>query len=415
MVINSADDVLQLKVDDNYRIFSDYRLACFEDGYDSAIKHLWLNNIEGVDAGHIVRLKQALGNVWNIYDASEKVLSSVVPEPMAKKIVMSRSGGKIAELYDRLGEKGVSILYPEKSQYPHKLRHIHTPPQLLYVKGRIKNTLNEYNKTIGIVGSRNPSVYGKEICRYFGEGLAKAGFNIVSGMARGIDGIAHKAALDNNGYTLAVLGSGINVVYPRSNIELYSNIEENGAIISEYGLDVNPNPWQFPIRNRIISGLSDGVLVVEARLESGSLITADHALEQGRIVYSVPGRLLDKYSEGNNNIIREGAICVTKPEDIIEDMLGVSNTLEESGCNITPGKKYTDNTNKKNIAGSDFFENLSDEENSVMSVLSLDPMYIDEIMQRTHLGITNTISVLYILEKKALIKQIDKGYYILHI
>lgn len=405
MMVNNVDEFIKLRqCDDGYTIFSDYRLECFEDGCDSAIKHLWLNNIEGVDATHIVMLKKVLGNVWNIYDASEKVLGNIVSGQVARRIACSKSGSKMIELYDRLDEMGISILYPEKSRYPHKLRHIFTPPQLLYVKGRIKNCLNEYNKTIGVVGSRNPSVYGKEICRYFGEGLSKAGFNIVSGMARGIDGIAHKAALDNGGYTVAVLGSGINEAYPRSNIEIYARIQENGAIISEYGLDVKPNPWQFPIRNRIISGLSDGVLVVEARAQSGSLITAEHALEQGRIVYSVPGRIMDKSSEGNNNIIREGAICVTKPEDIIEDMVGIINIEEKKD---------------KKILGSNqrpkFIEKLSDDEALIISVLSLDPMYIDEIMQRTHLGVTKTISVLYVLEEKGIIKQPNKGYYILRI
>ncbi len=399
MIVNSSKDFMSLElVGDNYKIFEDYRLACFEEGYESAIKHLWLNNIEGVEPTHIVCLKRVLGNVWNIYDASERVLGDIVSEQIARRIAKSRSGSKIIELYERIEEKGITLLYPEKSSYPHKLRYIYTPPQLLYVKGRIKNCLNEYNKTIGMVGSRNPSVYGREICRCFGERLARAGYSIVSGLARGIDGIAHKAALDNGGYTVAVLGSGINVAYPRSNIDLYARIEENGAIISEYGLDAKPNPWQFPIRNRIISGLSDGILVVEARAESGSLITADHALEQGRTVYSIPGRIMDKSSEGNNSILREGAICVTKPEDIIEDLRGVL-------CEATKREE------KKEYSHID----LSDEEQRILSVLSLDPVYIDDIIQQTHLGVTKTISLLYVLEEKRMIKQQSKGYYILQI
>lgn len=406
MVINSSRDFMKLDlINDEYNIFDDYRLACFEDGYESAIKHLWLNNIEGIEPNHIIRLKRALGNVWNIYDASEKVLGNIVSEQIARRIWKSKSGSKIIELYQRIEDKGISLIYPEKSSYPYKLRHIYTPPQLLYVKGRIKNCLNEYNKTIGMVGSRNPSVYGREICRCFGENLARAGYTIVSGLARGIDGIAHKASLDNGGYTVAVLGSGINVAYPRSNIDLYARIEESGAIISEYGLDVKPNPWQFPVRNRIISGLSDGILVVEARAESGSLITADHALEQGRTVYSIPGRIMDKSSEGNNSILREGAICVTKPEDIIEDLNGISPKYIK--------EDWEDRNNK--VLSRTGNNDLSAEEYKILSVLSLDPMYIDEIMQQTHLGVTKTISLLYVLEEKGLIKQESKGYYILHI
>lgn len=406
MIISSTKEFVNAS-DDTQKAFDapNYKVVCYEDGYESAIKHLWLNNIEGVDASHILELKKELGNVWNIYDASEKVLSKFVSEKVAKKVACSRAGSKIMELYDRLCEKHISILYPEKSNYPEKLRHIYIPPQLLYVKGRIKNSINEYNKTIGIVGSRNPSTYGKEICKYFGEKLAKEDFCIVSGLARGIDGIAHRSALDNNGYTVAVLGSGINVAYPRINIETYARIEENGAIVSEYGLDVPPNPWQFPVRNRIISGLSDGVLVVEARAESGSLITVDHALEQGKTVYSIPGRLMDKSCEGNNNIIREGAICVTRPEDIIEDMVGIS-AFDKGNSE----KRNDDNTNEAND-----IDSLTEEEKKVLACVSLDPIYIDDIMQSTHLGVTKTISTLYLLEEKELIKQQNKGYYILFI
>lgn len=382
----------------------------FEDGYESAIKHLWINNITGVEAQHIMALKNGLGNVWNVYDAGENVLKKYVPEQIAKRVVTSRSGAKIVELYDRLKEKDISILYPELCNYPYKLRHISVPPQLLYVKGRIRNTINEYNKTIAIVGSRSPSAYGKEVCSYFSRELSRAGFNIVSGLARGIDGIAHRAALDNEGYTVAVLGSGINVAYPRSNIETYTRIMENGAIVSEYGLDVTPNSWQFPIRNRIISGLSDGVLVVEARSESGSLITAYHAAEQGRLVYSIPGRLMDKNCEGNNSIIREGAICVTKPEDIIEDMVGVLGQKEK-----TVDKKGGCNANIEAIHNNRLNSSLTEEEQRIMSCLSLEPLYIDDIIQKTRLGVTKTISLLYVLEKNKMVKQPMQGYFILHI
>lgn len=382
----------------------------FEDGYESAIKHLWINNIIGVESHHIMALKKGLGNVWNVYDAGENVLKKYVPEQIARRVFTSKSGAKIVELYDRLKEKDISIIYPELCTYPYKLRHINVPPQLLYVKGRIKNTINEYNKTIAIVGSRSPSVYGKEVCGYFSKELSKAGFNIVSGLARGIDGIAHRATLDNEGYTVAVLGSGINVAYPRSNIETYTRIQENGAIISEYGLDVMPNSWQFPIRNRIISGLSDGVLVVEARAESGSLITAYHAAEQGRLVYAIPGRLMDKNCEGNNSIIREGAICVTKPEDIIEDMIGVlgvkdKKAIKNDNCNVDT----KDDRNKRIIS------TLSEEEQRIMSCLSLEPLYIDDIIQQTRLGVTKTISLLYVLEENKMVKQPMQGYFVLHI
>ncbi|MBR3600632.1 MAG: DNA-processing protein DprA [Lachnospiraceae bacterium] len=382
------------------------RFSILEEGVDSARKHLWLNTIPGVNIKYILDLKNELGNIWNIYDAGENALKNIVPESLANSIIMSKKSSKICEEYDRLLEHGIELLYPERECYPEKLRKIHTPPQLLYVKGRIKNCLNECNKTIGIVGSRNPSSYGREICRYFGEELSGAGFNIISGMARGIDGIAHRAALDRNGYTVAVLGSGINVAYPRSNLELYMQIQEQGAIISEYGLDVSPHPGQFPMRNRIISGLSDSVLVVEARAQSGSLITADQAAEQGRIVYSVPGRIMDPYSEGTNNLIRDGAICVTKPMDIIEDMVGLK---EER---VGESRDYVHTPSIQPLYKK---SDLSEEEQRVLDILSLEPVYIDDIIQKTRMGVTRIISLLYGMEMKKLIKQTEKGYYILRL
>lgn len=377
-----------------------------EEGADSARKHLWLNTIPGINIGYILRLKKKLGNIWNIYDSGERALKEVVPEGVADNIMASKKSGRVCEEYERLLDKGIELVYPERECYPDKLRKIYMPPQLLYVKGRIKSSINEYNKTIGIVGSRNPSCYGREICRYFGEELGKAGFNIVSGMAKGIDGIAHRAALDKNAYTVAVLGSGINVAYPRSNLELYMQIQENGAIISEYGLDVAPHPGQFPVRNRIISGLSDSVLVVEARAKSGSLITADQAAEQGRIVYAVPGRLMDPCCEGTNNIIRDGAICVTKPMDIIEDMVGITEDKREDSSltSQSPAKA----PGCKTIS-------FSEEERRVLEILSLEPTYIDDIIQKTRIGVTKAISILYGMEMKGVIKQSGKGYYILRL
>ena len=375
-----------------------------EEGADSARKHLWLNTIPGVNVKYIIRLKNVLGNIWNVYDAGENTLKSIVPEGVASSIMDSKKSSKAWEEYERLLEKGIELVYPERECYPDKLRKIYTPPQLLYVKGRIKSCLNEYNKTIGIVGSRNPSSYGREICRYFGEELSVSGFNIISGMARGIDGIAHRAALDRKGYTVAVLGSGINVAYPRSNLELYMQIQEQGAIISEYGLDVPPHPGQFPMRNRIISGLSDSVLVVEARAQSGSLITADQAAEQGRIVYSVPGRIMDPNCEGTNNLIREGAICVTKPRDIIEDMVGIKEEIDSEDATTS---SLTQSIYNK--------EALSSDEKKVIDILSLEPTYIDDIIQKTRMGVTKVISLLYGMEMKKIIKQTEKGYYILRL
>lgn len=199
--------------------------------------------------------------------------------------------------------------------YPEKLMNIYGRPQTLYILGN-ETLLNE--KSIAIIGCRNASNYGLRSAYQFGYELAKKGICIVSGFARGIDTYAHKGALAAKGKTIAVLGCGLNVIYPPENMELYKQILiKGGAIITEYPLESKPERHHFPIRNRIISGLSDGVLVVEAKKKSGTLITVEYALEQGKEVYAIPGNITSENSEGTNELIKEGAIPVTKIEDFM--------------------------------------------------------------------------------------------------
>ncbi len=199
--------------------------------------------------------------------------------------------------------------------YPEKLMNIYGRPQTLYILGN-ETLLNE--KSIAIIGCRNASNYGLRSAYQFGYELAKKGICIISGFARGIDTYAHKGALAAKGKTIAVLGCGLNVIYPPENMELYKQILiKGGAIITEYPLESKPERHHFPIRNRIISGLSDGVLVVEAKKKSGTLITVEYALEQGKEVYAIPGNITSENSEGTNELIKEGAIPVTKIEDFM--------------------------------------------------------------------------------------------------
>ena len=200
--------------------------------------------------------------------------------------------------------------------YPYKLKNISCPPKELYCLGNL-NLLN--CKSIAIIGSRNYSNYGKRAAKEFSYNLAKEGICIISGMARGIDSFAHEAAVNAKGKTIAVLGSGLDVIYPKENKTLYEDIiRNNGLIISEFPLGTPPIKQNFPARNRIISGLSDGVLVIEARKNSGTNITVDFALEQGRDVFVIPGNIYSKTCDGTNFLIKEGAIPVTDYKDIIE-------------------------------------------------------------------------------------------------
>ncbi len=365
-----------------------------------ALLHLWFTNIPEVGIKTRKLLRTKLGTVESVYNASGEMLLELIGN---EKIVNNIINSPDIEYYDgylrRLEKNNIRIIYPGHPSYPDKLTHIYEPPDILYVRGilwdehHIHNNIE--NKSIGIVGSRNPDIYGSELAFKFAGELAKNKITIVSGLARGIDSQAHRGAIEKGGYTIAVLGCGINITYPQENVKLYHDIEENGAIVSEYGLDVSPNPGYFPLRNRIISGLSDGVLVVCAQKRSGSLITADCALEQGRQVYAIPGRLLDEKSAGTNNLIKQGAMCVTTPDDILNDMyMGEGNVVSLDNEEAVV----------KNV--------LAPMEKKVYSCLGLEPMYIDDIIQCCNIGITNAISTLYGLEEKGMIKQPIRGYYI---
>lgn len=204
----------------------------------------------------------------------------------------------------------------QDKNYPHLLKEIYDPPEKLYFLGELK-TKEKY--PLAVVGTRKVSSYGKQITRSLVKTLAQAGLTIISGLALGVDGLAHQAALDVGGRTIAVLGSGLNVIYPSAHKRLFQKIVEcNGVIISEYSSNARPSKWTFPARNRIVAGMSLGVLVIEAPKKSGALITARFALEQGREVFAVPGSVYNENSAGCHYLIKMGAKPVTKPEDILE-------------------------------------------------------------------------------------------------
>ena len=213
----------------------------------------------------------------------------------------------------------IDIICIEDEEYPSLLKEIDNPPIVIYIIGR-KDILNETN--IAIVGSRDATEYGKYVAKEFAYKLSKKGFNIVSGLARGIDSFAHKGTLNVKGKTIAVLGNGLDTIFPKENKKLADEIiNTGGCIISEYPLGTKPLRENFPARNRIISGLCNGVLVVEAKPKSGTMITVDFALEQGRDVFVIPGNIDSVNSMGTNELIRQGAKLVTNPEEIMEEYI----------------------------------------------------------------------------------------------
>lgn len=296
--------------------------------------------------------------------------------------------GKCREEYGKLGEKGIRFVAFWEKDYPTRLKPLPTSPAALYVRGRFPE---EQRPAAAIIGARSCSHYGRETARQLGQVFAKAGIQVISGLALGIDGAGHRGCLEGGGDTYGILGCGVDVCYPRSHFSMYMEIPEKGGLISECGPGQAPRASNFPMRNRIISGLSDAVIVVEAREKSGSLITVDCALEQGKEVFAVPGRTTDSLSLGCNRLIRQGAGIVTCPEDILDFF------------QIHLEKRLRDD--EKNNNG------LVKKEKMVYSCLDLQPKFIDRIVEDSGLSLGECLTLLLELELGGHIVQTAGHYY----
>ena len=277
---------------------------------------VWFSLVQKLGSRRKQKLLKKYKTPEKIYQLTKEELEKIdgIGERIAENILDSNVRKRV-DLHIKYMEKNhIEIVSINEKEYPENLKQIYDPPISLYIRGN-KEILNQ--KNMAIVGCRNCSEYGKKATKYFAYQLAKDKFNIVSGLARGVDSYAHLATLCAKGKTIAVLGNGLDQIYPKENISLANEILKNGgAIISEYPLGTKPEKMNFPARNRIISGMSNGVIVVEAKEKSGSLITADFALEQGREVYAVPGNINSVNSVGTNFLIKQGAKIVTHYSDI---------------------------------------------------------------------------------------------------
>lgn len=285
--------------------------------------------------------------------------------------------------------KSIQCIQRQDPAYPQKLKMHRGMPRELYLLGRLPD---EKRPSVAIVGARRSSLYGNEIARRFAGELALAGVQIISGMAWGIDGMAHEGALEAGGDTFAVLGCGADVCYPAGNRHLYEQLAARGGILSEHAPGVPPMPRYFPARNRIISGLSDLILVVEAKERSGSLITADFALEQGKDVFAVPGRVGDELSRGCLNLLKQGAGLADSPQTILE-ALGIS------------GRKGDQKENLRKIL-------LAKDENIVYSWIRLQPVTLEELVHKTGFPASKVLSILVGLELKGCIREVQKNDYV---
>ena len=280
---------------------------------------IWLSKIPGLGSIKTQRLLNIYHNPKEIWKVKKEELKQIdgIGDKLAEEILKQEYREKLDEIQEKMKKERIELITLQDEAYPENLRHLYDKPISLYVQGD-KSILNEFS--LAMIGCRENSNYGKKVATAIGKGLAKRNIITISGLARGIDSISHRATIEENGKTIAVIGSGIDCIYPKENTSLAKEIvEKGGAIVSEYPLETKAERMNFPARNRIISALSSGVIVIEAKKKSGTMSTVDFALEQGKMVFAIPGDITNKNAEGTNELIKQGAKCVTCMQDIMEE------------------------------------------------------------------------------------------------
>lgn len=352
---------------------------------------IWLNNFIGVSTKKkhfLLELFDTPDEMFcNFKDRREHILE-FIDEKTYNQMAMLNEESFVDKIVNDLSVKNVKVITIESKNYPERLQtDLLEPPICLYYKGNIE--LLSSNMSIGIVGARKVTRYGRDVTEKFSRELTLNGFCIISGMARGVDTIAQTECIENDGKTIAVLGSGIDVIYPKENRDLYNNIVEKGLVLSEYPLGTEPYPYNFPQRNRIISALSDGVLVTEAGAKSGSIITANLALEMGRDIYAVPGNIFSEQSQGTNELIK------------------ISN-------NVTMTTNVNDILKNFNIKAREIVEHpiqLDFVEQSIVFELSNGKLHFEEIMSKTNIELSSLFVALQGLENAKIIRKLPGNFY----
>ena len=347
-----------------------------------------LSGVKGIGNITFKNLLLKFGDPETILNSPKSELSEVdgIRKDTVKDIVNKNFTADPTEELKKIESHGARVITFNDPEYPAPLKEIYDPPMLLYAKGA---GIPQNSLFISIVGSRNATHYGLKAAEEFGQGIARRGLGVVSGMALGIDAASHWGCLSGKGFTIGVLGTGIDVVYPGQNKKLFDKITESGTLITEFPMGTTPSPANFPKRNRIISGLSRGVLVVEATKNSGSLITASMALEQGRDVFAVPGSIESFKSRGCHFLIKHGAILVENADDIMES-IGMSY----------PGMIKSDTFIKKDLSG------ISELEKKIYDIIGDYPIHIDLIQKKGNIGSGDLSGVLTKMELKGIIKQL---------
>ena len=348
------------------------------------------SGIAGIGRVRISQLKEYFGSLQNAWKAPDgKLKQAGLDSRSISALVMVRPRICLDAEMEKLERYGIKVFISEDPLYPSRLKEIHDYPPVLYVRGSLPA---EGEPCLAVVGSRRPTIYGRQVTEEIVADLARSKITIVSGLARGIDSVAHRAALDAGGKTMAVFASGLDIVYPGENAKLAQAVMEHGALVSEYPLGVKPKAENFPLRNRIMSGLSLGVLVVEAGERSGALITAYQAVEQNREVFAIPGSILSPASQGTNRLIQEGAKLVSNYTDILQE-LNLTIVVQQAEIKEFPP--------------------ANEVESVILKQLSSEPNHIDEICRRSGLTMPEVSSTLAMLELKGIVRQVGNMDYVL--
>jgi DNA processing protein len=354
-------------------------------------KRYWVgfNLVRGVGAVRLRSLIAHFGDVRTAWLADpEQLRAAGLGAKTIDRLVALRRDVELDAIWEKIAGQGIQILTSDDEAYPARLREIEQPPPVLYVRGE---WLPEDHFAVSIVGTRRVTAYGRQVTEQLSASLASRGITIVSGLARGVDAVAHSAALQAGGRTAAVLGSGVDRIYPPENRGLADRIMERGALLSDYPLGTAPDSGNFPPRNRIISGLSVATVVIEAGETSGALITAEFAAEQGREVFAVPGSILAPQSKGANKLIQNGALPLLSPDDVLQALNLTRVGQQQSARKILPANAV---------------------ESRLMDALGSEPLHVDEIRNQTGLPVEKVSAALVMMELKGMVRQVGGMQYV---
>jgi DNA processing protein len=356
---------------------------------DSQRYWVGFNLVKGIGSARVRALQEYFGDIESAWKATAQELEQAgLGSKLAAAVVQMRSTDLLQHTWERLHSAGMRVLTWDDPAYPRRLKEINQPPPVLYLRGELSDS-DQW--AVAVVGTRRITSYGRQVTLDLAAGLARQGITVVSGLARGVDGVAHQAALDSGGRTLAVLGSGVDRVYPPEHRRLAEQICAHGALVSDYPPGTEPEASNFPPRNRIISGLSQAVVVIEAGDKSGALITAAFASEQGREVFAVPGSLYAPQSKGANMLIKEGAHIFVDLHDLLETLNMHQVSQQQAARMVLP----SDPTEAR-----------------LFAVLSREPLHVDEIRAQTQMPIEQVSASLALMELKGMVRQVGGMRYV---